>query len=361
MRLFDRYVGRTVLRAFVIIAAGLAALFSLLVFVEQLALVGQGHYRSLDALAYAVLTAPNRLLQLAPVSMLLATLVGLGRLARGSELTAFLSSGVSEVRIIAAVMKLCVPVILVLFLLAQFVIPPAQLAAQRLQAAALGNALLGLSGGGFWVGRDRNFLNVQGFSGGDTLRGMSVYSFNPDGTLQTYLQAKRAQIRTHGPWVLSDVLSKHVQGGRIVTDHRTTLDWTPFLSSRQLRLLATPVGTMPPVALYNYVRQLKRLHEPAALFDQAFWDMVAIPLSLIGMVLIGAPFVFGSQRAGTAGRQIVIGSLLGIVFVLAQQITGYIGLLLDFSPAICALAPSVVLLGLSLWLLDRGEGGLGAA
>ncbi len=94
-----------------IIAAGLTALFSLLVFVEQLALVGQGHYRTLDALAYAILTAPNRLLQLAPVSMLLATLVGLGRLARGSELTAFLSCGVSQLRIIGAVMKLCVPLI----------------------------------------------------------------------------------------------------------------------------------------------------------------------------------------------------------------------------------------------------------
>jgi lipopolysaccharide export system permease protein len=268
---------------------------------------------------------------------------------------------VSQLRIIGAVMKLCVPLIVALFLLAQFVIPPAQLAAQRLQAAALGNALLGLSGGGFWVARDRNFMNVQGLSGGNTLRGLSAYSFNPDGTLQTYLQASRAQIKANGPWVLSDVLRKHVQGGRIVTEHSTSLNWNPFLSSRQLRLLAMPVGTMPPVALYIYVQQLKRLHEPAELFDQAFWGMVAIPFSLIGMVLIGAPFVFGSQRAGSAGRQIVIGSLLGIVFVLGQQISGYIGLLFDFSPAICALAPSVLLLGLSLWLLDRKEGGLGAA
>ena len=355
MRLFDRYVGRTVLSAFLIIAAGLTALFSLLGFVEQLGLVGQGHYRTLDALAYAILTAPTRLLQLAPVSMLLATLLGLGRLARGSELTAFRSFGVSEARIIVAVMKLCAPVLLVLFLLAQFVIPPAQLAAQRQQAAALGNALLGLSGGGFWVARDLNFLNVQGFSGGDTLRGMSAYSFNPNGTLQTYLQAERAQIKPDGRWLLSDVLRKHDQGARIVTDRLPNLDWKPFLSSRQLQLLALPVGSMPPVALYAYIRQLKRLHEPAQLYEQAFWSIVATPLSLIGMTLIAAPFVFGSQRSGTAGRQIVIGALVGIIFVLAQQITGYVGLLLDLHPAFFALAPSVLLLGLGLWLLDRGE------
>ena len=81
--LLDRYVGWTVLRAFLLIAAGLTSLFSLLVFVEQLSYVGQGQYRATDALGYTLLTAPDRLLQLAPICMLLAALLGLGSLARG--------------------------------------------------------------------------------------------------------------------------------------------------------------------------------------------------------------------------------------------------------------------------------------
>jgi hypothetical protein len=103
MMQYDRYIGWTILRTFLVIAAGLTALFSLLSFVEQLGLVGEGHYRVLDALAYTVLTAPDRLLQLAPVAMLLATLLGLAKLARGSELTALCSFGVSEAGIIGAV------------------------------------------------------------------------------------------------------------------------------------------------------------------------------------------------------------------------------------------------------------------
>ncbi len=73
---------------------------------------------------------------------------------------------------------------LVLFLVAQFVIPPAQLKAQREQAAALGNALPGLSNGGFWAENNRDFLNVQRFAGGDTLLGINLYRINDDGTLQ---------------------------------------------------------------------------------------------------------------------------------------------------------------------------------
>ena len=353
--LLDRYIGRTVLRAFLLILAGLTSLFSLLVFVEQLSLVGQGQYRIKDALAYTILTAPDRLLQLAPVCMLLAALLGLGSLARGSELTGLRSFGVSEARIILAVIKLCGPVLLALFLIAQFIIPPAQLKAQREQATALGNALPGLSNGGFWAEKDRVFLNVQRFAGGDTLQGINLYRINPDGTLQSAIQAAQARIAPDGSWALTGIVRDQVQNGQIATDQPARLVWTPFLSTRQLRLLAMPPQTMPPVALYAYVRQLKQEHAQARLYEQTFWSMVAIPISLIGMVLIAAPFVFGPQRSGSAGRQILIGALLGIVFLLVQQITGYLGLLLDFNPAFSALAPSLALLALGAWLLARGH------
>ena len=87
--------------------------------------------------------------------------------------------------------------------------------------------------------------------------------------------------------------------------------------------------------------------------------MVSIPLSIIGMILIAAPFVFGSQRSASAGRQLLIGTILGIVFLLSQQITGYLGLLLDLNPAITALGPSLLLLGLGGYLLQRAHITLG--
>ena len=56
MTLLDRYIEATALRAIVLVAATLTTLFSLLEFVEQLASVGQGHYRVIDAFVYVVLT-----------------------------------------------------------------------------------------------------------------------------------------------------------------------------------------------------------------------------------------------------------------------------------------------------------------
>lgn len=351
--LLDRYVGWTVCRAFLLITAGLTALFSLLGFVEQLGLVGQGTYKLADALSYTLLTAPDRLLQLAPVSMLLATLMGLGALAKNSELTAFRSFGISQARIIGAVVRLCGPIILALFLVAQFIIPPAQQAAQREQAAALGNALPGLSNGGFWAQKNGVFLNVQSFAGGAELHQVSIFNFGPDGALRSLIQADNAVPQPDGSWALSGVTRNLITNGQTQTQTLPTLSWKPFLSTQQLQLLAIPPETMPPLALYSYVHQLKQQHQEALVYEQTFWSMVAIPVSLIGMALIAAPFVFGPQRSGGTGRQIVIGALLGMVFLLVQEITFYLGLLLAVNPAVSALAPSVVLLLLGGWLLER--------
>ncbi len=357
--LLDRYVRGVTLRAFLLIAAGLTALFSLLTFVEQLSYVGQGHYRLTDALIYVLLTAPYRWLQLTPVSMLLSSLLALGALARSAELTAFRSLGVSEMRIVGAVLKLALPIIAVLFLVAQFVIPTAQHLAQRQQAAALNDAVPLVSSGGFWAENNRQYLNVRDFGSGNMLLGIEIYDFDDDGTLQTYLHADRATIEPNGTWLLTGVQRTQVISSQFVTEQLPSTPWNSFISARQVQLLTLPPETMPPIALYEYIQQLKQLHQQAIRYKQQFWTMVSIPLSIIGMVLIAAPFVFGSQRSASAGRQLLIGTILGIVFLLSQQITGYLGLLLDLNPALSALAPSLLLLGIGWYLLQRAHDTLG--
>jgi lipopolysaccharide export system permease protein len=353
--LLDRYVRGMTLRAFLLISAGLTSLFSLLTFVEQLSYVGQGHYRLTDALIYVLLTAPYRWLQLTPVSMLLSSLLALGALARSSELTAFRSLGVSQARIVGSVLKLALPIIVVLFLVAQFVIPPAQLLAQRQQAAALNDAVPLVSSGSFWAENNQQYLNVQDFESGNMLLGINIYAFDDDGTLQLYLHADHAEIMPDGTWALTGVRRTRLVASQFVTDQLPSLPWHSFITERQVKLLTLPPETMPPVALYGYIRHLEQLNQQAIRYKQQFWTMVSIPLSIIAMILIAAPFVFGSQRSASAGRQLLIGTILGIVFLLSQQITGYLGLLLDLNPAVSALAPSVLLLGVGGYLLERAH------
>ncbi len=352
MTLLDRYIEATALRAIVLVAATLTALFSLLEFVEQLASVGQGHYRVVDAFVYVVLTAPARLIQVTPVSMLLGSLLALGALARNFELTAFRSLGISEERIVASVLKLAVPIAIALFLMAQFVVPPAQQLAQSQRLSALSSSTSLRSSDSFWAQRDQQFLNVQEFQYGNVPKDIDIYDFSPDGNLLSFIHAGSADVQPDGTWLLNDVVRKRINGGQFQTENLASLSWVSFIPTQ---LLLLPPESMPPIALYRYVRDLKQRRQQAVRYEQELWTKVSIPFSMAAMIMITAPFVFGPPRAQHYGQQITIGALFGIVFSLAQQITHYLSLLLGMNPAFSALAPSLLLMTLAVYLFRRAH------
>ena len=409
MKRLDRYIEGATLRSLVLVASGLTGLFSLLEFVDQLHDVGKGHYRLIDALVYVLLTAPARLLQLMPAAMLFACLFALGSLATRGELTAMRAGGLSPRRIVGSVLRLAGYTVLALFLLAQFVIPPAQQLAQSQRASRLSSSEAVRSGDSFWAAGDHQFLNVRRFNNGNIPSDIFLYEFAANGELLRFIQADHAEIRPDGNWLLVDVSRKRfsadrsaaegiprsasgnrsaaqgiprsasgatwdatwgdrsaaegiprsaggagaTRGDQIETDRLASLVWHPFLRPRQAAVLILPAESMQPIELYQYVRDLERRHQPAARYAQELWAKIDIPLAMAAMILIAAPFVFGPLRSQGTGQRMVIGTIIGIVFSLLQQITIYLGLLLNLNPALTATVPSVALMALALYLFRR--------
>ena len=375
MSLLERYIAVATVKALGLVSAGLTSLFSLLEFVDQLHDVGKGHYRLIDALVYVLLTAPARLLQLMPAAMLFTCLFSLGALATRAELTAMRAGGLSPRRIVGSVLKLAGCAAVALFLLAQFVIPPAQQLAQSERASRLSASEAVRSGNSFWAAGEHQFLNVRRFDNGNIPSDLYLYEFAANGELQRLIQADHAEVRPDGTWLLEDVSIKRFSGNRsaaqgiprsasgatwdatrgtrIEADRLASLVWHSFLRPRQASVLILPADSMQPIELYQYVRDLERRHQPAARYAQELWAKIDIPLSMAAMILIAAPFVFGPLRSQGTGQRMMIGTLIGIVFSLLQQITTYLGALLNLNPALTATAPSVLLLALALYLFRR--------
>lgn len=353
MKRLDRYVEASTLRTLLLVASGLTALFSLLEFVDQLRDVGQGHYGVLDAFIYVLLTAPARLLQLMPVSLLLASLFALGGLSNDSELIAMQAMGISERQVTGWVLKLAVPIIIAMFLVSEFVIPPAQRLAQGQRMSAMSSEATLNEANGFWAENEHQYLNVRWVDPGNVPRDIDIYGFGATGDLETYIHADSAKIVSGSSWQLSGVMRKELLASEVKTEHLDTLSWQSFLKPHQVELLILPPESMPPLELYRYIRALKRRHHQAARLEQAFWEKVSMPLPMIAMILVATPFVFGPPRARSAGQRITIGAGIGIVFTLVQQITSLVSLLLDLNPAFAAMAPSLLLIGGTLYVYRR--------
>ena len=353
MSLLERYIAIATLKALVLVAGGMTFLFSLLEFVEQLHDVGKGHYRLIDAWVYVLLTAPARFLQLMPAAMLFACLFALGGLAARAELTAMRAGGLSPGRIVGSVFKVAGAILVALFLLAQFVIPPAQQLAQTQRATRLSTVDAVRSSNSFWAAGDHQFLNVRRFADANFPIDIYLYEFAASGELQSLIQAERAEVRPDGTWLLEGVSRKRYGATPFDTERLDSLVWHSFLQPRQASLLTRPADSMQPLDLYRYVHDLERRHQPAAHYTQELWAKMDIPLAMAAMILIAVPFVFGPLRTQGIGQRMMIGTMIGIIFSLVQQITSYLGQLLNLSPALTATAPSMVLLAFAIYLFRR--------
>ncbi len=76
----------------------LLVLGALFVFIDQQDDIGVGHYTALSALWFTLLNLPQQAFELLPITVLIGSLLGLGSLARGSELTVIRANGESPLR-----------------------------------------------------------------------------------------------------------------------------------------------------------------------------------------------------------------------------------------------------------------------
>jgi len=87
MSVLDRYIVRAILAAVALVMLVLLVLGALATFMDQQDDVGTGSYTALGAFWYTLLNLPQLAYELLPITALIGSLLGLGSLARGSELT----------------------------------------------------------------------------------------------------------------------------------------------------------------------------------------------------------------------------------------------------------------------------------
>jgi lipopolysaccharide export system permease protein len=128
---------------------------------------------------------------------------------------------------------------------------------------------------------------------------------------------------------------------------------TSFLTPAQVSTLELPADSLSLSDLWGLIRSLNQRSENSKAYALAFWQKVCLPVTTGIMVLLSLPFIFGSTRIRNASQRIFIGMLVGVVFYLANQIVGNLGLILDLPPLFTTLAPVSVILVVALKLLRK--------
>ncbi len=356
MAILERYLAVHFLRFYLLVMLVLLALFGFLDLVDELSEVGEGSYHLDKALLYVASTFPTKLLQFSAIATLMGGSLALAALVRGSEILAMRAAGLSLARLAWGLLKAVSLLAAVLMLDAQFVAPKVSQQGFIMRQQALAGQDTLRTEYGFWSRDQRRFVNVGAIRHGRLPQDVDIYEFDPQGRLLGYLHARQARVVDEKTWELQQVTRKRWHGGILQTEFLPRLPWRSFLSPRQLASLELPPETLALTDLWRYVRYLKATRQEAEGYELLFWQRLLLPLNMAVMVLFLLPVAATHPRAGGFGWQVVVAVVLGVLYFLATQVIANLGLLWNLPPLLTALAPTGLILLLSLaWVRQLRE------
>lgn len=356
MNRIDNYIFRQVLLslAFVLLVlAGLDLVFSL---VDE---IGEtdGVYRTVDAIRYVLYIFPRQIYELLPMAVLIGALAGLGILASSNELVVLQASGVKVIRIVWAVMKPAIIVMIIGLLLGEFIAPRLELRGE-LDRALARNEQVALSRFGHWQRDANEFLHFNAIDTDGLLYGISIYRFDNQ-QLRAVTTADTAfydQGVGSGYWLLQNGTEttfgsdEDRQGDSFsFIERRWEVDLTPDL----LKVLIIDPDKMSISDLWRYAGRFVSQGQDSSPYFLSFWKKVLQPLTTAGLVIVAVSFIFGPLRTATMGSKVFTAICFGILFYLVQNLLSTVSLVYQLNPLVAVSAPALLCLVLGLALLRR--------
>ncbi len=352
-KIFDLYIGRTIIATSSIVLITFVGLSGIIKYVEQLRKVGQGSYDLLQALFFVILSIPRDIEMFFPMAVLLGALIGLGALAASSELVVMQAAGFSKLKIGGSVLKTAIPLMILITLLGEWGSPQAQKLARDMRTFALSGGNLLSVRRGVWA-RDANDFIFIGKVQNDQIFGLNMWRFDGDKKLNEVIFAKTADYQGDNVWLLHGVHLTYMDGEiEIRKDQLPSYRWKTSLAPDKLAVVTVKPEEQSLTGLYSYVHYLKESEQDASRYELAFWRKVTQPFSIAVMMLMALSFIFGPLRSVTMGARILTGVVAGFTFYISSEFFGPMSLVYGFPPIIGALAPSVVFLTIAVLLLRR--------
>ena len=365
MRTVRRLFYVDIASAVVFVGISFLALFFFIDFVDELRDVGKNGYTAAHAAVYSLLHAPSHLYELMPLAVLIGTIYALARLAQTSQYTILRTGGLGPARALWLLGSLALVFGAFTFVIGDYVSPFSEKIASQLRAGFSGSLNLGRSGA--WIkehavtpdGERSYSINVASAERGSLLRDVRIFEFDADGRLLTRTAAARATVGTNGVWSLADVVvTRWVEAGAASSarqDKLASLEWRSTLSPAVVAAAVLPVSTMSTLDLWRYIGHLDENEQAAQIQKIQFWNRALYPFACLVMVGLALPFAYLHARSGGVSLKVFVGIMLGVSFVLLNNVFRHLGLLGNWTPWVVAATPGAVYLVLSFaafsWLV----------
>lgn len=179
-----------------------------------------------------------------------------------------------------------------------------------------------------------------------------IYEFDADDRLRVSTYARGGRY-VDNQWILEDIEQSIIAGGQVTRKEAKLAAWESLLSPDMINLITIRPDYLTLWGLRGYIAYLKQNGQNSRRYEQALWSKIVNPFTIIALIVLAVPVVSGYRRTITIGQSIFTGCLAGLVFHIANQISGQMGMVYSINAAISAAVPTVLIAGAIVWLLRR--------
>ncbi|MEB3766931.1 LPS export ABC transporter permease LptG [Acinetobacter sp. MD2] len=352
-RLIAKHVTTTAALAMLGTTTVLGLLQALFTYLAELSSLKNG-YTALKAVEYVFWNTPHYVYEILPISALIGAVIGLGALASNSELIVMRSVGISLWRIVGWVMRSALLLVVFAFVLSQWVIPYTTERANSIKnhqaVSSLGEVR------GYWSREGQRFIYIDYANSQGELRNIQVLDFDQDYRLKQDLFAEQGQFGSQAEWNLKNVQQTQIQAtGDATFTQSAQLPLDLALKPEYVHMVTVDPDELPPSQLVAFMRYLSVHSQVPKSYQLAFWQKVAMPFSLLALVVIACSFIFGPLRQQSMGFRLVIALFVGLGFYYLQDFLGYASLVYSPSPAWFVFVPIILIFIAGGYLLNRAK------
>ncbi len=352
MRILDRYLTTSLLRSTFLALAVLVGIFAFFALIDELEDSGQGRYGVMQALEHLLLTIPNLVSELFPIAAAIGGMMALGKMSSQNELAIIRTSGVSQTNLIKILSKGIFILILIAFVVSEFIAPYSEQAAEHRKSIAMTEQITLQTKYGFWSRNENNFVNIRKIISGNEVEDIYIYEFTDNNILISSIYAKKANY-IDGKWQLEDVKQSLISDEGIVSKPIKLANWESVLNPEVLNLITIKPKFLTLWGLYSYISYLKENEQNSQVYEQAFWSKLSKPFTIFLMVVIAVPIIKIHSRQNNVGQRVFLGCLLGILFHMLNQVFGHLGVVYNIPAFISMIIPLLLLSAFVLGMLYK--------
>jgi lipopolysaccharide export system permease protein len=343
--IFSIYVARRFALSFLVVLLGIAAMVFVLDFIELMRRAASRPEVTIPLLLnMAALKLPFMMEKLVPFAVLFGAMHTYWRLTRFHELVVARSAGVS-------VWQFLVPSVAVAALIGAFTItafnPLAALMLGRYDQLEgryiLGRTnLLAVSNSGLWLRQSDQdgqlVLHASRMVQGDIeMKDVIIFAFDPGNRFVRRIDSDEAKLES-GAWVLKNALvTGPNQPSSTRPEMRVPTDWT---AEKIQDSFAAP-ETMSFWQLPSFINTLTTAGFSATRHRLHWQTLMALPVLLSALVLIGASFSLRPSRQGGVAMLVVAGIGFGFLLFFLSDIVQALGMSATIPVALAAWTPAM--------------------